>query len=296
MNKIFTICLLLSLYYQAISKPVSESSARLVGRNFLSTKTNASLANKTGPLVVLAYQATSPGSTAAPNTVSQALYYVYNIGNGFVIVSGDDAANPILAYSNEGNFNQQKISPSISYWLSGYQKQIQYIIDNNIKPTSAITAKWDALINNTQQPSALSTLTVSPMMSTTWNQSPYYNDLCPYDNVKDSFTVTGCVATAMAQVMKYWNYPTTGSGFYSYSDPHYGTQSANFSSTTYAWDSMPNAVSNANNAVATLMYHCGVSLNMTYGVDESSSYVISAASTTTNCAECRIRLKNLFWL
>lgn len=288
MNKIFTASILLFMSLQVISKPVSENSARLVGSNFLSSKTNASAVNKTGATVTLAYQAMSSGATA-PNTSSQTLYYVYNIGKGFVIVSGDDAANPVLAYSNEGNFNPTKISASVSYWLSGYQKQIQYIIDNNIPPTSAITAKWDALINNSQQPSALATTSVSPMMATTWNQSPYYNYACPYDNVKDSFTVTGCVATAMAQIMKYWNSPATGNGFYSYNDPHYGTQSANFSSTTYAWDSMPNSLSASNNAIATLMYHCGVSVNMTYGVEESSSYVISVASPITNCAEYALK-------
>ncbi len=289
MKKIFTICLLLSLCFQAISKQVNEYSARLVGKNFLSAKANFSAQNKTGLSMTLAYQATSPGAMAASNSTPQTLYYVYNTANGFVIVSGDDAANPILAYSNEGNFDPKKISSSVSYWLSGYQKQIQYIIDNNVQATSTIAAKWDALINNKQQPSALATNTVSPLMSTTWNQSPYYNDACPYDNVKDSFAVTGCVATAMAQVLKFWNYPATGSGFYSYNDPHFGTQSANFSSTNYAWDSMPNSVNSKNHAVATLMYQCGVSVNMNYGVDESSSYVISAASPITNCAEYALK-------
>jgi len=70
----------------------------------------------------------------------------------------------------------------------------------------------------------------------------------------------------MAQIMKFWSYPTTGSGFHSYNHSRYGTLSANFGSTTYDWSAMPNNVTSANNAVATLMYHCGVSVDMNYGV------------------------------
>ena len=70
----------------------------------------------------------------------------------------------------------------------------------------------------------------------------------------------------MAQIMKFWNYPETGSGFHSYNHPAYGTLSANFGSTTYQWSLMPNVVSSSNSAVATLMYHCGVSVNMVYDI------------------------------
>jgi len=289
MKNIFTVLLLLLTYNLAISKPVSENSAQIVGRNFVATRHNASAQNKTGATLTLAYKSLSSSPTLSANTTSpQAVYYIFNTGNGFVVIAGDDAASPILAYSNEGNFDSKKISSSVSYMLGNYQSQIEYIIANNIPATSAISAKWDALINN-KSLSALATSTVSPLMSTTWNQLPYYNFDCPYDNTKDSFTVTGCVATAMAQVLKFWGYPSTGSGFYSYSDPHYGTQSANFSSTTYDWNAMPNSVTSTNNAVATLMYHCGVSVNMNYGVEESSSYVISAASPVTNCAEYALK-------
>lgn len=101
-------------------------------------------------------------------------------------------------------------------------------------------------------------------------------------------TVSGCVATAMAQVMKYWDYPATGTGFHSYNHQSYGTQSANFGGTTYNWAAMADNVTSTNDAVATLMYHCGVSVDMNFGVAQtggSGAFVIEDASPVQHCTE-----------
>jgi hypothetical protein len=82
----------------------------------------------------------------------------------------------------------------------------------------------------------------------------------------------------MAQVMKYWNHPVQGTGFHSYNHPNYGTLSANFGSTTYNWASMPNRLTSTNTAIATLMYHCGVSVDMNYGVRESGAQTLDVAN------------------
>lgn len=112
------------------------------------------------------------------------------------------------------------------------------------------------------------------MLTTTWGQTCYYNADCPEDTQVDSiycdYVPAGCVAVAMAQVMKYWNYPTQGTGSHGYDDPPYipeayGWQEANFGATTYQWSSMPCQLNSNNNAVATLIYHCGVSVDMDYG-------------------------------
>jgi hypothetical protein len=100
----------------------------------------------------------------------------------------------------------------------------------------------------------------------------------------------------MAQIMKYWNYPANGTGFNSYNHPTYNTLSANFANTTYQWSSMPNIVSSPNNAVATLMYHCGVAVEMLYGVAAtggSSSYVINAYSPSVD-QTCENAFKTYF--
>ncbi|MCB5261587.1 MAG: C10 family peptidase, partial [Candidatus Cloacimonetes bacterium] len=91
-----------------------------------------------------------------------------------------------------------------------------------------------------------------------------------------------CVATAMAQVMKKWNHPATGVGSHSYTASGYGNQSANFAATTYNWAGMPNSISTVNNNVATLIYHCGVAVDMMYSANSSGAYTEDARSALVN--------------
>src|SRR5690606_27714619 len=114
---------------------------------------------------------------------------------------------------------------------------------------------------------------VTPFLTTTWNQAPYYNDYSPPN------TPIGCVATAMAQIMFYWGHPVTGSGSYSYT--HRGnTLSADFGATTYQWDDMPVELNDSSSAaevdaVATLMYHCAIAVRMNFDRQGSGAQVIS---------------------
>lgn len=122
---------------------------------------------------------------------------------------------------------------------------------------------------------------VGPLVQTTWDQKCYYNTSCPADaNGPCGHTVTGCVATAMAQIMKYWNYPATGTGSNTYTHPTYGTLTANFGSTVYRWHEMPTHLTGENGAVATLMYHCGVAVNMYYSAWSSAAILSPHALVT----------------
>jgi len=106
---------------------------------------------------------------------------------------------------------------------------------------------------------------VLPLLTTLWAQDCYYDALCPADPAGPcSHAVTGCVATAIAQILKYHNFPSQGVGQHTYDCPPYGQQSANFGNTTYDWSAMPDSVAANNTAVATLMYHAGVSVDMSY--------------------------------
>ena len=96
----------------------------------------------------------------------------------------------------------------------------------------------------------------------------------------------------MAQIMKYCNHPQTGQAFHSFNHENYGTVSANFGSTTYQWGNMPNVVTSSNNAVATLMYHCGVSVDMAYTPEVSGAWVIENSPTPEACSE--YAFKNYF--
>jgi hypothetical protein len=148
---------------------------------------------------------------------------------------------------------------------------------------------WKELAANIKHAAAKTTAGVGPLCTTTWNQSPYYNDLCPYYIPSSSRVVTGCVATAMVQVMKYWNWPLRGCGYHSYNDPGYGIQKADFGATVYDWASMPNSLGGPNLAVATLNYQVGVSVDMYYGVGGSNSMVNTYQNFITPCAEWSLK-------
>lgn len=217
-------------------------------------------------------------------------FYVFNnqIGEGFVLVSADDIAHPILGYSDKGSFRTDVQLPvNVRGWFKGISKEISSAVELGVQQSEEVREEWNSLLEGTPYPKR-STRAVSALLSTTWDQGKPYNNLCPADSNTDSYyggrTVTGCVATAMAQVMKYWNYPAQGNGSHSYTHSTYGTQSANFGTTTYAWTNMPNNLTTYSSsaqktAVATLMYHCGVAVDMQYDIAENGG---SGAYTVVN--------------
>lgn len=207
--------------------------------------------------------------------------YIFSSKNSFIIISADDRAIPILAYSDEFPFVMENMPDNITDWMTSLNEEIQYAIDNNIEATAEIRSDWDNLRKGIK-PQTKNRAAVKPLVKTHWNQDAPYNNMCP----GGSDIATGCVATAMAQVMKYWEWPRTGQGSHSYYENDYGTLSVNFSNTTYDWDNMidePTSSSSIEqqNAVATLMYHCGVSVDMDYGYESGaySSDVVDALIT-----------------
>jgi hypothetical protein len=199
--------------------------------------------------------------------------YIFNAVHGFVVMSADNCVQPILGYSLTGSFVAENMPTNVSGWLQDYNDEIQYAIENQVR-ASTETAKLWADLNDGNSKAALATTIVAALVQTQWDQNPLYNNLCPYDSIAGQLTVTGCAATAMAQIMKYWGYPSHGIGTHSYTPstrPDLGVQYANFGATTYQWNDMPIQLSNSSttteiNAVATLMYHCGVSVEMMYNI------------------------------
>ncbi len=257
---------IMSIHSYAIEVP--EDKAKLVATNYLRYLTNQSL-KRSGELVKLVYTSKQPTSKRA---VSAPLFYVFNQvqGSGFVIVSGDDNIKPILGYSLESNFDETNLSPQVAYWLSEYEKQIAFAVESNVQ-NIAEKQQWEFISSN-QIAVKRGTTAVKPLLKTTWDQGTFYNDSCPFDNTAKKRVPVGCVATAMAQTMKYWGYPNKGVSSTSYTHTTYGLLKASFGNTTYNWAAMPNKVSSSNTEVARLMYHCGVALNMMYGPDGSGSW------------------------
>jgi hypothetical protein len=275
MKKILIIVILSLLAQLLQADPIDEKTALKTAENFYQLNSQNNF--KSGSLLTLAYKCTSKQTSTNKSASLIAYYYIFNSGsNGFVIVAGDDASYPILGYSTEGSYDAGNVPPAVAKWMDGYKKQLQYIIENHLTGDVTIQSEWNNISNGLPILKSLKS-GVLPLIKTKWNQSPFVNDRCPYDYKYNDRTVTGCPATAMAQIMKYWKYPKNGFGFHSYKHPTYGTLSANFSTTTYEWDKMPDVVNTANDAVATLMFHCGVSVEMDYGVAAtggSGSYVI----------------------
>lgn len=204
-----------------------------------------------------------------------ATFYVFSFGEkGFVMIAADDAVKPLLGYSTESPFSRNDMSPATQSWLEGYSKEIEYVVAHNFDNTLTKN-EWNKVLSGSFTESKLA---VNPLCSTTWNQDCYYNQLCPVASTGPCGRVyAGCVATAMAQIMKFWNWPTTGNGSHTYTHATYGSQTANFGGTTYAWSSMPNNLTSGSSsaqktAVATLIYHCGVAVEMDYDPDGSGAY------------------------
>ena len=203
--------------------------------------------------------------------------YVFADDHSFVIVAADDCVQPILAYSMDNTFGTEPMPDNVGFWLRGYDEQIALAIAQNAVPTRQAAQDWE-MLKSCKNVQLRATAAVAALLKTTWNQSSPYNNLCP------SGCPTGCVATAMAQVMNYWKYPTKGIGSHSYEYTHttYGIQEADFGATTYDWSNMRDSYSyNATNAqrtaVATLMRHCGVSIDMNYGPNGSSAQTAKVA-------------------
>ena len=241
------------------------------------------------------------------NSVGVEHFYIFNNTNGpgFVMVSGDDCAIPILGYSGANNCVGGKLPDNILSWLGYYDGTIGAAILNGEVATEEIAEQWNNLRDGNLPSAPKSVTSVNPLIATTWDQDAPFNNLCP--GTGSNKALVGCVATAMAQLMKYYNWPVTGTGSNTYvcndGTHNYGTLSANFGATTYDWNNMLNSYPYQNsgspaqqNAVATLSYHCGVAVNMIYTPEWSGAYVTDAqvANWDPNYPTAEKALKNHF--
>lgn len=216
------------------------------------------------------------GNKGEATLVSADRIFIFNIGaNGFVIISGNTVLPPVLGYSDHENFPGLDDAPdNYRAWIEHYSEMVDYAVAMDLKPEPEVQQQWDDALRGLF-PTRNAT-TVSPLIETHWDQGCYYNEYCPstgggWWGGPCGHVYAGCVACAMAQVMKYWNHPEVGFGSHSYVHSNYGEQSANFAATTYQWDQMPEQIWSSNDAIATLMYHCGVSVDMNYAPDGSGA-------------------------
>ena len=289
MKRLFALILMMSIGFSLIGGPIDETTAKQLAQSFWND--NNTMAVRDGKVFKKKMDDARFVNVAAQYGYSEFFIFNNTAGKGYVIMAADDCVTPILGYSYENNFDDGELPPNFKAWLDGYAEQIRAAVAIKAQATAEIRSDWECLRQSKPLP-IKSEKAVSPLVQTKWNQAPYYNAQCPYDDNANVRTVTGCVATAMAQIMKYWSYPMHGLGNHSYvpsSHPEYGTLYVDFSAVNYQWSNMPNSVTSDNSAVATLMYHCGVSVDMMYGIPTapdygSAAYIIDYGSGRA-CAE-----------
>jgi hypothetical protein len=202
------------------------------------------------------------------------LLYIFNAENGFVVISGDKSATPVLSFSDHQLYSESDVVPPFEMWINHYADQIQQIKKQHIVQ-SQFVSQWEAILSGAPFRSGDE---VEPLMLSRWDQGEYYNYYCPRDASGDNGrVVTGCVATALAQLIYYYRFPETGTGNYSYTDENYGVQSADYGNTTYDYNAMCDEPTCINTEISKLIYHCGVGVDMVYGPDGSGMYNHSAA-------------------
>ena len=189
--------------------------------------------------------------------------YVFSMSDegGFVIVSNDDRTLPVLGFSDSGKFDPENMPDDMRAWLQGYADEIEWLKQHDNSNTPFGTVNTRAGSHDKE--------TIAPLLTTTWAQRTPYNDLCP-DYMEGKRAVTGCVATAMAQVMNYHKWPVAATEAIPGYQDGYGALQTALEATTFDWENMLDNYSGGetteqNTAVARLMQYCGYSVEMNYG-------------------------------
>lgn len=203
----------------------------------------------------------APAKNLRSDKTNNAPYYAFNLEQGYVIVSGDDEMTELVGYAENGFFDAENVPPQMQLWLDGYAEYVAAVQSGKAKARKILLSDSPSVV-------------VEPLVTTKWNQDAPFNNFAPEytdDNNNTQRCATGCAATAMAQIMKFHNWPEQGVGHYSYEHLSFGTISSNFSEHVYDWTNMIDRYNNGEysnmqaDAVALLMKDCGVSLNMNYG-------------------------------
>ena len=257
---ILTATLLCGLALQA--RPIGEPTARNLAQSFVAA--HFEFTRQSTDLQLVKTGLSERG---------EACYYVFNVGEtGFVIMAADDCVRPVVGYSDEGVFRPDDMAPALVEYLEGKCRYINEMAQKGFQSLS-VAADWAMLEKTGRLVSRHGGRADSFLCETKWNQNYPYNYSCPADPAgPGGHCYAGCVATAAAQVMKYWDHPVQGQGSYTYTpedNPQYGPITVNFGATTYDWANMPNVLaSNAPveqlEAVGTLLFHVGVSVDMNY--------------------------------
>lgn len=277
-SKVLLTVVLSAMSVLAGAQPRSEASAEAIARQFSTLKATA---RKTPRLVMVKEErvAQLSRSAARGESADAASFFVFNdeANDGFVIISGDERQEEVLGYSDQGKFNPEEIPCGMRTLLSQYNKEYELLQSQGI---GTVVDEGNGIMAedcDMRSESRASTRAVTPLVKTTWGQGKCYYEQCPVDPTTNQRCVTGCVATAMAQIMNFHQYPKTGQGYNAYtSKTREIDQSMNFANVKFDWSNMKNSYNSSSSsksikAVSTLMHACGVSVYMNYSSAGSGS-------------------------
>lgn len=269
MRKQLLLIVVLLLTTSIFAGPISHDEARKKALTFLKGKGRGMVYSNFNKQDIKLYDASLTKESDA--------LYIFNLGNnaGFIIINGDDRGESVLGYSDHGSINSDNIPSNMQAWLDNYEKSIKDLRKYNI-PVPMMSDDGDK--TDYRHP-------IPALVTSKWNQDSPFNDLCPDFNDGHGHRYTGCVATAMAQVMYYHKWPKEATksipGYTFKDDSSLGGDNSykkveGLPSITFNWDDMldvysKNSSTESNKAVAELMQYCGTSLKMDYGVYASGA-------------------------
>lgn len=199
---------------------------------------------------------------------------VLHFNCGFLILSAEDAVMPVLAYGFDHDIDVADLAPGVEFLLSQYRDEIATARSLQLQPSEQVQEAWKELRNPSR--ATMTQTVVSPLLTSTWNQTKYYNYYSPLDAASpggyDGRTPNGCVAVAMAQILYYYRYPESGTGSHTNHTSDYGNFYVNFGQQRYYYEAMADQLNFYNNEVAKLIFHCATSVDMMYGPDGSGAY------------------------
>ncbi|MCK5537952.1 MAG: C10 family peptidase [Bacteroidales bacterium] len=244
------------LNQKASNKFVSKEKAINIAQNFL---------NKTSfkDKQIKKYSNSSIDTVYTISDNGITLLYIIVYKKGYVIHSASKKEYPILAYSGNSQFDINNLAPGLKIWLTSRKEKIKKYINEDIEEEKEVKEIWDAVAPPEGDEEIIYTgsveIQVGPLLPTFWGQGDRYNDFCEdlgCQSTDNGRAPTGCVATATAQIMCYWEYPNT-----------------------YDWNIMPvgglfwfNAATNGTEEIAQLMLDIGYAVDMNYNCGGSSAY------------------------
>ena len=248
-GKIFFLAMLLSASLTAKPGTITEQEALQKAQEVMKGKT----------LSIAKSQLARTRADAASDESGLFFFNAEHEG-GFVIVSADDRTEAIVGYSDEGCINLDDMPENLRFWLDGYKEQIRLLDGDNVS-----TKRVDAPVNRPA---------IAPLIKTLWGQNSPYKNNCPI--YKDLTSVTGCVATAMAQLMYYYQYPAGSPALPAYQTDRFKISVEEKPETLFRWDKMrtsynKDALGETADAVAELMRYCGQAVGMDYSPSGSES-------------------------